>query len=293
VSVEQRQEGDRSFTTWRHGGHTLTSVWERSHPVKYPVDSLEAVRVWRSIWEGARFFGHDDREPLATLDRLIGNDGVVTRFWGPSTIPRLLEEDMGLETFYYLLADHADELDGLIRLMHERELEAFRLMAAGPWDSVTLVENTSTAYISRSVYERYNMPHQRDFVARTRQGGKVALLHMCGHVHGLLDLIKETACDGIHTLTPLPTGDCPWERALEVIGDDLVIIGCLDPTIFAGGPVDQIGPALDRLITPRLRDSHFVLGPMADGLPIDLVRFQAVQRWMERNADPRHGAAPA
>ena len=59
----------------------------------------------------------------------------MTRFWGPSTIPRLLETDFGTQGFYYLLHDYPAEMDALINLMHERELEAFRLLAQGPWSS--------------------------------------------------------------------------------------------------------------------------------------------------------------
>lgn len=110
--------------------------------------------------------------------------------------------------------------------------------------------------------------------------GKVAILHMCGHVYNILDLIKETRCDGIHTLTPPPTGDTPWEDALDVLGEDLIIFGCLDPTIFASGPVDQIPRALDKLLTPRLREANFVLNPMADGIPIEPARFNAVADWV-------------
>jgi uroporphyrinogen-III decarboxylase len=206
----------------------------------------------------------------------------VTRFWGPSTIPRLLEVDMGAEAFYYLLFDHRDEVEALIRVMHEQEREAFRLLAEGPWESATLCENTSTYYISPDIYRRHNMPHQREFVAAMKRAGKPAILHMCGHVLALLDLIRETGCDGIHALTPPPTGNTPWERALDVLGEDLIIFSCLDPSIFISGPVEAIGRSLDRLITPRLRRANFVLGPFADGIPVPLERFLAVKRWVER-----------
>ncbi|MEK6793898.1 MAG: hypothetical protein AABZ39_03925 [Spirochaetota bacterium] len=70
---------------------------------------------------------------------------------------------------------------------------------------------------------------------------------------------------------------------MDVIGNDLTIFGCLDPTIFVSGPVDGIAPALDRLITPRVRDAHFVLVPAADGIQVGLDRFMAVKQWMEIN----------
>jgi len=285
VEIASRREDGRRTVQWKTPKGVLTKVVQGTHPVKYPVDSIEAIRVYRDMWEGASFEAHleDDRVALAAIDDLIGDDGVVTRFWGPSTIPRLLEEDMGTENFYYMLADHPDEMDALIRTIHDRELDAFRILADGPWDSVTLCENTSTFYISPDIYRRYNMPHQREFVELVKSKGKVAILHMCGHVHGILDLVKETDCDGIHTLTPPPTGDTPWGEALDVIGDDLIILGCLDPSIWVSGPVAGIPAALDELITPRLRESNFVLNPFADGISVEPARFHAVADWVREN----------
>ena len=280
VRTESVWEDTRQTVTWHTPWGSLVSVRDRHHPVKYPVDSIEALRVYHRMWEGAQYVLYDETETMAALDALIGDDGVATRFWGPTAIPRLLEEDVGMEAFYYLLADYPDEVDALIRTMHAQNLVAFRMLAEGPWESVLLAENTSTYYISPRVYERYNMPHQRDFVEITKAAGKTALLHMCGHVRDLLPLIRETGCDGIHTLTPPPTGNTPWEEALDVIGEDLVILGCLDPTIWVMGPVEGIGPALDRLITPRLRESNFVLAPMSDGIPVPLERFYAIRDWM-------------
>jgi uroporphyrinogen-III decarboxylase len=114
--------------------------------------------------------------------------------------------------------------------------------------------------------------------------GKVAIIHMCGHVRDILPLIRETGADGVHALTPPPTGDTPWELALDGLGEDTIILGALDPTIFALGPVQDIGPALDRLITPRIRRAHFSLLLGADGIAVPLERFEAVAEWMARNA---------
>ena len=281
VEVTRRRNGVRNTVEWRTPKGVLTAISQGSHPIKYPVDSLEALHVYREMWEGVAFVAHDDADTLAALNTLIGEDGVVTRFWGPSTIPRLLEVDMGTENFYYMLADHPDDVKGLIRTIHQREVDAFGILADGPWDSVTLVENTSTFYISPAIYRQYNMPHQREFVDIVKSRGKTAILHMCGHVHGVLDLIKETGCDGIHALTPPPTGNAPWEDALDILGEDLIIFGCLDPTVFASGAISRIPAVLDMLITPRLREANFVLSPMADGIPVDPARFRAVAQWVD------------
>jgi len=280
VRVASAWEGVRQTITYHSRWGVLTAVRDRHHPVRYPVDSIEALRIYHRMWEEARYIRTDDTETQEQLDALIGDDGVVTRFWGPTAIPRLLEEDVGVQAFYYLMADHPDEMDALIDLMGEKQRVAFHYLAEGPWESALLAENTSTYYISPKVYAKYNMPHQREFVEIVKAAGKTALLHMCGHVRDLLPLIRETGCDGIHTLTPPPTGNTPWEEALDVIGEDLIIMGCLDPTIWVSGPVEGIGPALDALITPRLREANFVLAPMSDGIPVPLKRFEAIRDWM-------------
>jgi len=283
VEIVETSDGHETVTEWRTPHGTLKAVHRGGHPVKYPVDSIEALRVYRAMWEAASFTAYDDTAAFADLKALVGDDGIVTRFWGMSAIPRLLQMDMGVEHFYYMLADHPGEMDALIRLMHERMLEAYAALAAGPWDCVLLCENTSTLYISPDVYRTYNGPHQGDFVEAVHAAGKVALLHMCGHVCDILEDIRETGCDGIQALTPPPTGNTPWEKALDVLGDEAIIIGLFDPSVFVTGPVEQIGPALDACMTPRLRESNFVLWLAADGIRVPEERFRAVGEWFERN----------
>jgi hypothetical protein len=274
-------EGECATAEYRTPAGTLRTVTRRAHPVKYLVETLDDLRVYRSMWEQARFAAVDDSEVFARTDAAIGDDGIITRFWGPSTIPRLLENDFGTTNFYYLLHDHPADMEALIALIHERELEAFRILAEGPCEVVTLCENTSTMYISPEVYRRYNGPHVRDFVDIMHAAGTIALIHMCGHVRNLLDQIRGTGLDGVHALTPPPTGDTPWELALDVLGENTIIAGAFDPSIFVLNPVEDIGPALDRLYTPRLRRAPFVLLPGADGIVVPLERFEAVARWME------------
>jgi hypothetical protein len=262
---------------------TLRRVWRTSHPVEYPVKTLEDVELWQAMWEGAHYENADDSGVAASMNADLGQDGIVTRFWGPTTIPHLLELDMGTMNFYYMLHDHPAEIERLIETMHEKELQAFAILAQAPCDVIMLAENTSTFYISPAVYRKYNKPAIKDFVDLVHAAGKVALIHMCGHVNGLLADFRDTGMDGIHALTPPPTGNTPWEHALDVMGEDTVIVGALDPTIHVAGPIEEIGTSLDRLYTPRLRRANFVLCPFADGIPVPKERFEAVARWMEKN----------
>ncbi len=283
VTVSSRIDDGKTIRDLQTPEGTLTTIYRGGHPIKHPVTSIEEVNLYREIWENAEFVARDDSQAYERINAIIGEDGITTRFWGPSTIPRLLEYDMGVKGFYYLLWDHPQEMEALINTIHERELKAFEILAWGPSDVIILCENTSTFYISPEIYRKYNGPHVRDFVEIVHAAGKMAIIHMCGHVKNILDQIKDTGLDGIHALTPPPTGDTPWDLALDILGEDLIIIGVLDPTIFTSGPVEEIASALDALYTPRLRRANFILWPAADGIPVPLERFQAVADWMNGN----------
>jgi hypothetical protein len=283
VEEARWQEDGRSILEIRTEEGSLRTEFRGNHPVKPLVTTAKELSLYRRLWEGTHYRNHNNAAGYGEILKAVGEDGVAVRAWGPSTIPRLLEYDMGIEAFYYLLHDESSEMDALIRQMHKRECEAFEYLAQGPYDTVLLTENTSTFYISPDIYRRYNGPHVRDFVDIMHSTGKNAIIHMCGHVRGLLDQIRQTGLDGVHALTPPPTGDTPWELALDELGDDSVIFGILDPSIFISGPVGDIEPALDTLYTPRLRRSNFVLWPAADGIAVPQERFEAVARWMDRN----------
>ena len=287
VESTSSREGRRVVQQLRSSDGVLTRILEKGHPVKYYVETLDDLQTYQRMWEHARYAEADDRPVHRTLNDLVGRDGIVTRFWGPSTVPRLLELDMGTMAFYYLLNDHPQEMDDLIGLMHEKELSAFEILSRCPCETVMLCENTSTFYISPDVYRRYNGPHVRDFVQTVKAAGKIPVIHMCGHIRNLLDDIKKTGLAGVHGLTPPTAGDTPWELALDVLGEDQIIVGVLDPYVFEAGPIEAIGDALDALYTPRLRRSHFVLWAGADGHRVPLERFEAVGRWMEQNGN-RH-----
>jgi hypothetical protein len=283
VVVSGATDGDVHRQTYKTRQGSLTSASRRGRSTKRLLETIEEVRIYRDAWERLSFVkGEDDTPAFRATEQLIGVDGIATCFPGPSAIPSLLEYTIGIENFYYLLNDHPQELEALIRVIHEREMEMWRILAQGPWAVAILCENTSTYYISPDIYRRFNGPHQKDFVDIMHATGKIALIHMCGHVLALLPEIKKTGADGIHALTPPPVGNTPWETALDALGDDLVIMGVLDPTVFVSGPVDDIPKVLDRVYTPRLRRSNFVLWAAADGLPIPLERFEAVARWFAR-----------
>jgi hypothetical protein len=107
---------------------------------------------------------------------------------------------------------------------------------------------------------------------------------MCGRLQALLPIIAQTGADGYNAMTPPTVGDTAFNYAMDLLGEDTVILGgCFSVFQKPGVTRDEIHAELDALYTPRIRKAHLCLAIPADGLPTPLERFMWVAEWMEKN----------
>ena len=266
----------------------LTSASRDGHPTKYAVETLADLRVLTQLWQNTRY--EEAPEATASYQRAetaIGEAGMYVPTLAPSPVQQLIEMDMGLATFYYLLEDERTAVEELLAAMHKRRCQEYEIVARlTPAEAVIPVENTSSTLTSPAVYERYSLPQLRDYVQIMHRHGKKVVLHMCGLLRNLVPAIRRTGADGYNATTPPTVGDTPLEWMLDVLGEDVVLFGgifCPNEFQKPGVTRAALWRALDRLYTPRLRRAHLVLWLGADGLPTPLDRFLAVGEWMEKN----------
>ena len=267
-------------------GKKLVSYTKNGYPVKYAVQTEQDIELLISMWQSSRFVRITDEKQLAVcsesyqkINESIGGDGIFAPTLEPSPVQDLIENECGVENFYELLSDYPELMERLIDTMYAIRREEYQALAEmTPFECVIPVENTSTALISPKLYRKYSLPHMREFSEIMRKHGKKAIIHMCGHLKHLLPDLKETGMDGIHTLTPPSIGDCPFETALDILGDDLIIIGTLDGGVFQNpySTYEDIKRCVKNTLTPRIKAANFILLAVADGIPTDVWRFEAV-----------------
>jgi len=265
----------------------LTSVYKKGRLIKFPVESIDDLRILKNIWKNARYVEPDGFEKAyAAAEEKIGDSGIFVPVTGISPVQQLLQMDMGMVNFYYLLQDYPEEMEELFDILHncrKREYEFFASRTPGP--AVIALENTSSTLTSPAIYRRYSLGHMQEFVNIMHRYGKKAVIHMCGLLKNLLPSIKETGLDGINGLTPPPIGDTSFELSLDALGEDLIILGgCPDCNLFHNESLTagEIKQALTRLITPRIRSAHFLLWLVADGLETKLDNFFIMREWIEK-----------
>lgn len=287
MEVQWRQQGETDICESRASWGVLTFAACRGHPVKYPVENAEDLRILRESWEKAAYEELPGTEAsYARLAQALGEDGIFAALVGPSPVQQLIEYDMGLERFYYLLQDCPEAMRGLLDAMHSRRMQEYEICARRyPCRVVIPVENTSSSLTSPEVYRQFTLPQMVDFVEVMHRHGKLAVPHMCGRLKALLPAIRETRADGLNALTPPPVGDCPWEQAMDLFGDDALILGGIfNVAAFQkpGATEQEIRAEMERTYTPRVRRARLLTWFAADGLPTPLERFLTVRDWVDR-----------
>lgn len=287
LESEPRPDGTTVNTTRSPWG-SLTATFIKGHPIKHPVETIEDLRVSKKIWLHSCYeeVGPESEDSYTRLIAALGDDGVYVYAFGPSPLQTLLEYDMGLVNAYALLADYPEEFSELLAIMHSRRVQEYEICARRmPCEAFMPVENTSTTMISPDIYEKYSLPQIRDLVDIMHRHNKKVILHMCGLIRDLLPLIKQTGADGINALCEQPIGNTPFETAMDVLGNDIIIWGgVVDDTLFHSPSFSRtrLEQYLSKIMTPRIRNANFLLSVPADGLETPVERFLIVKEWMEK-----------
>ena len=246
----------------------LRSRIKGNHPVEYTVKTLDDCSVLQYIYEHTRTCKNE-----LPADKFHGVN------MSTSPVQQLLQYEMGLETFYTLLMTDKRAVEHLMDVMQQKQMERVSLVSQFDIPMIYQGENTSTTMISPEYYKKYSLPQIKQQVDYIHANGKTMILHMCGLLSGLLDLIKQTGIDGIHSLTPLPVGDCSFKSAYDRFGGRFPIQGRFGSTQWYDLDDKEITKNLSAILpAPLWREKPFVLLVTVDGIHVDYAQLKRLAR---------------
>jgi hypothetical protein len=179
------------------------------HPVVFPVKTRADIRVMTEIFADCRL--ELDAEKLEANRKSvawIGENGSTWTGIGRSPLMNWLEFVAGIAGGQYLLADYPDEVEELFAAMHAVLVRSAEILTEhSPVDALYMIEDTSTTYVSPKQYDRYCKPQIREYGEIVRSAGRPMMLHMCGHLMGLLPVLAGMPADGFEAFTTPPVGN--------------------------------------------------------------------------------------
>ena len=167
------------------------------------------------------------------IDRFIGEDGIATPSSPSSPLMYLLQIDFGVENFFFLWADHPQEMEELFESLHQKYLEICRIQAGLPGKRVIIsYENADTMFTPPKMFAEVSLPHLNAYADILHDGDKIHLLHACGHLRGIVQELKSAHFDGVVDMASEPTGNLHLADAKAVWGSDKVAMGGIDAVAF-------------------------------------------------------------
>ena len=183
---------------------------------------------------------------------------VSTRLASP--VQHMIQHEMGVADFWYLIADCPELVEEAMELWQEKLCCMYEIMSDVPSDGFYQAENTSTTMISPDYYKKYSIGQMGQLASLSHKAGKRMLVHMCGLLHDLIPLIKETGMDGIHALSPPPTGNTQFEYAYENMKDDCFILGRFGSLEWVGKSKNEIMLNLEKILPHHIyKEKPFAL----------------------------------
>jgi len=237
VELTQQWHGDQLLRVYKTPAGSVRETYEKREsspwlpfPTEPIVKTLDDLKVLRYIVETIQF--QPTFEVFQEMDRQIGEDGLAAASSPTSPFQTLMELQLGVQQFYYFLADHPSEIEETLEVCHIKNLEACRIIADSPAQVVIIYENTSTSYMSPWMFSKYVLPHLNEYSDLYHQAGKIVLIHACGKLKDVAGLLATGRYDGVCDMAPAPTGDLDLVEAKQRWGNSLVAMGGIDCTSF-------------------------------------------------------------
>ncbi len=151
---------------------------------------------------------------------------------------------------------------------HEENLQrAINLWQGKPSGSLMWNLDTDGERLFKlAYYETYSLEHMRKFADFAQQANCRSLVHMCGLLHDLMPLIKQTGMKGIHALSPPTIGDTPFEYAYGIMPSDFFTLGRFGSLNWVGKTREDIMASLASTLPHHIYQQHaFMLLVTSDG----------------------------
>ena len=163
---------------------------------------------------------------LEAVQRLAPDVSIHVEVFSPFTH---LMELFGYEQALMALVDAPQLCHEALAIFTKNVLAQVQLYGEHRPDAILVSSAFAGAgFISRPMYREFVMPYEDEIFQAIRRSGCPSYVHTCGAIGDRLDLMAETAVDGIDTLDPPPLGTVDLAQAKAEYGRRFFFKGNLD-----------------------------------------------------------------
>lgn len=247
----------------RHSGITISVILE--HAIKsyqdfpamaYILENAEVVPNYAKLAEFRQNF--------------MGGRGLTVGLAGVYSSPfhYLVKELMAVDTFYYEMDDHLEEMEAFADQIEPYLLKLVNAAANAPCDAVLCGSNFDSYVTAPSMFEAYILPYLQKVSAIFHAHGKYHICHTDGENIGLLNKYPRCGFDIADSICPSPMTKCSLKQVYDTFDGKITIWGGIPSICMLKETMDQktFEKTVEELIASVGSGRHMIFS-IADTLP--------------------------
>lgn len=244
--------------TYKPASHTVFIT-------EFPVKCLEDVKIFTKMIENLEY--GDLKSFYLKKAHRIGNHGLCAAFLHSTPAYELIQLYMGLERFHYFFYDYIKEMVKLLSIMREKFRQCYNKYSNYKEVDVVMVpEDASTTLYSPKFFDDYIRPVLSEYCETIKNANKIATIHACGHLKGLLEYFRKINFDCLESISPPPTGNVEVSEVKRAL-PGVCIMGGIPANIFLYKR-NEFEDYIKELILNNRAGGNFILSS-ADSVPAD------------------------
>jgi len=286
VEVRKEQAGHDTVTKYITPVGTLSTRARQAAALAeagvYGQVAIERMIKTAADYPVAEFiFSHMEVVPLseqvAEYDRAIGDQGLPMVWLEHDPMSCIMRELVGLENFFYHMADFPERVESLYGVMTRLALKIQDAALAAPVRLVLQGAHFEGSMTPPPLFRKYMLPYFRAFADRLHARGKWLVCHADADTQLLVDLIRDAGFDVLDCFASTPLVPFELSEARRRFGSGVVIWGGVPSTILCDPYTDaQFEAHMKRLFDAIAPGDRFILGVSDNIMPE--TRIERVRR---------------
>ena len=293
VRCTTRVQGDRTFVqyetpagpigtvtlyneTMRKAGITITHVEE--HAFKGPQDYAALGYLFENMRIESNYDGYLE------FARQVGDRGLAVGYVSLAGSPMHLiqREIMPLETFFYEMHDHPDELAELQTKVELYWQRIFEVVCNCPAEILLVGGNYDASVTYPPFFKQHIQPWLHGCAERLHDKGKYLLTHTDGENTGLLELYLAAQIDIADSICPAPMTKLTFKQVRNAFAGEITIMGGIPSVSLLKSSMSATSfeQFLDNFFTMIGKGDHLIVG-ISDTTP-PAADFDRILRIKER-----------
>jgi hypothetical protein len=238
--------------------------------IEHPFKDVSDLTIYEYIFERAEFV--PGFEAVYQTQERLGNFGFVAAMMNRIPFQQLALDHVGEINFFYMIYDHPQVVDRLMKLFDEVALDDLRHLAAFDWPYVQFDDNLDGFITNPRLFKKYCLTYYQRYTDILHGQGKKVGSHTDGDLKLILPLLAECGLDVAESVSPEPLTGYTFDDAWMAWKDTGPMIwgGIPSPLLEAHTPEAKLHAFIDHVLE-TVGDRPIILGISDLVMPNNLI----------------------